>query len=294
MASTELRQVIDAWKVFEGAATPQELRASHEALMAPYPPEPDIESQPVDASGVSAEWITASNARADRVVVYLHGGGFVMASVDTHRGLMGRISRSAGARVLGINYRLAPEFPFPAALEDATAAYRWLIANHAKASDIVVAGDSAGGGLSLSTLVALRDATDPLPAAVVCLSPWVDMEATGDSMTTKATIDPVNQREGLLNNAKIYLGDGDRKAPLVSPLYADLTGLPPLLIQVGESEVLLDDSKRLAERASRYGVNVNLEVWPQMIHVWQLFAAVLPEARGAIEHIGAFIRKYTI
>ena len=292
MASTELRQVIDAWKVFEGAVTPQELRASHEALMAPYPPEHDIASLPVDASGVSAEWITAPNARADRIVVYLHGGGFVMASVDTHRGLMGQISRSAGARVLGINYRLAPEFPFPAALEDATAAYRWLIANDAKASDVVVVGDSAGGGLSLSTLVALRDATDPLPAGVVCLSPWVDMEATGDSMTTKATIDPVNQREGLLNNAKLYLGDGDRKASLVSPLYADLTGLPPLLIQVGESEVLLDDSKRLAERARRYGVNVNLEVWPEMIHVWQLFAAVLPEARGAIEHIGAFIRKY--
>ena len=289
MASTELRQVIDAWKVFEGAVTPQELRASHEALMAPYPPEYDIASLPVDASGVSAEWITALNARADRIVVYLHGGGFVMASVDTHRGLMGRISRSAGASVLGINYRLAPEFPFPAALEDATAAYRWLIANDAKASDVVVVGDSAGGGLSLSTLVALRDATDPLPAGVVCLSPWVDMEATGDSMTTKATIDPVNQREGLLNNAKLYLGDG---WSLVSPLYADLTGLPPLLIQVGESEVLLDDSKRLAERARRYGVNVNLEVWPEMIHVWQLFAAVLPEARGAIEHIGAFIRKY--
>jgi monoterpene epsilon-lactone hydrolase len=198
MAHAKLQQVIDAWKIFEGAATPEELRAAHEALMAPYPAEPDIESQPVDVSGVSAEWITAPNARADRFVAYLHGGGFVMASVDTHRGLMGRISRSAEARVLGINYRLAPEFPFPGALEDATAAYRWLIANDAKASDIVVAGDSAGGGLSLSTLVALRNATDPLPAAAVCLSPWVDMDATGDSMTTRATIDPVNQREGIL------------------------------------------------------------------------------------------------
>jgi acetyl esterase/lipase len=281
MTHAKLQQVIDAWKIFAGAATPQELRTAHEALMAPYPAEPDIESQPVEASGVSAEWITD-----------LHGGGFVMASVDAHRGLMGRISRSAEARVLGINYRLAPEFPFPGALEDATAAYRWLIANDAKASDIVVAGDSAGGGLSLSTLVALRNAADPLPAAAVCLSPWVDMEATGDSMTTRATIDPVNQREGILNNAKLYLGNGDRKAPLVSPLYADLTNLPPLLIQVGESEVLLDDSKRLALRAKRYGVDVNLEIWPEMIHVWQLFAAVLPEAQQAIEHIGAFIRKH--
>src|SRR6516164_9906712 len=290
MASSNLHRVIDAWKVFDGAVTPRELRAAHEALMTPYPAEPDIESQPVDAGGVSAEWIAASNASADRFVVYLHGGGFVMASFDTHRGLMGRISRSAEARVLGVDYRLAPEFPFPAALEDATAAYRWLIANGAKASHIAIAGDSAGGGLSLSTLVALRNAPDPMPAAAVCLSPWVDMEATGGSITTKAAVDPVNQRQGLLNNAKRYLGNGDRRAPLVSALYADLTGLPPLLIQVGESEVLLDDSKRLAERARRYGVNVNLEVWPEMIHVWQLFAAVLPEAQHAIEQIGAFIR----
>ena len=131
MASTNFQQVINAWKIFEGAVTPRELRAAHEALMAPYPVEPDIESQPVNAGGVSAEWITAANARADRFVLYLHGGGFVMASVDTHRGLMGRISRSAEARVLGVNYRLAPEFRFPAALEDAAAAYRWLIANDA-------------------------------------------------------------------------------------------------------------------------------------------------------------------
>src|SRR6516162_4177221 len=177
MASTDLQQVIGTWKIFDGAATPHELRAAHDALMAPYPAEPDIESQQVDAGGVSAEWITAPNARVDRFVVYLHGGGFVMGSVHTHRGLMGRISRSAEARVLGVDYRLAKEFPFPAALEDATAAYRWLIANGAKASHIAIAGDSAGGGLSLSTLVALRNAPDPMPAAAVCLSPWVDMEA---------------------------------------------------------------------------------------------------------------------
>jgi acetyl esterase/lipase len=292
MASAELQQVIDAWKIFEGAVTPQALRAAHEALMKPYPVESDIQSRSVDASGISAEWIMAANARPDRVVVYLHGGGFVMASVDTHRGLMGRLSRSAEARVLGINYRLAPEFRFPAALDDAMAAYRWLIANGAKPSSIAVAGDSAGGGLSLSTLIALRNAKAPLPAAAACLSPWVDMEATGNSSTTKAAIDPVNQRDGLLNNAKRYLGDGDRKAPLVSPLYADLTNLPPLLIQVGESEVLLDDAKRLAERAKRDGVDVNLEVWPEMIHVWQLFAAVLSEAQQAIQHIGAFIRTH--
>jgi acetyl esterase/lipase len=292
MASTNLQQVIDAWKIFDGAARPRELRAAHEALMAPYPPEPDIESQPVDAGGVNAEWITAPNARTDRFVVYLHGGGFVMASVGTHRGLMGRISRNAEARVLGVNYRLAPEYRFPAALEDATVAYRWLIEDGAKASNIVIAGDSAGGGLSLSTLIALRNAAGRLLAAAVCLSPWVDMEATGDSMRTKAAFDPVVQREGLLNNAKLYLGNGNRRAPLVSPLYADLKGLPPLLIQVGGSEVLLDDSIRLAQRARAYGVDASLEVWPEMTHVWQLFAAVLPEAQQAIEHIGAFISAH--
>jgi len=131
-----------------------------------------------------------------------------------------------------------------------------------------------------------------MPAAAVCLPPWVDMEASGDSMTTKAAIDPVVQREGLLNSARLYLGNGDRRAPLASPLYADLAGLPALLIQVGESEVLLDDSKRLVERAKRCGVEVSLEVWPEMIHVWQLFAAILPEAQQAIEHIGAFIRAH--
>jgi acetyl esterase/lipase len=290
MSNANLQRIIDAWKIFDSAVTQRQLRAAHEALMTPYPAEPDIESQPVDAGGVSAGLITAPNARGDRFVVYLHGGGFVMASVATHRGLMGRISRSAEARVLGVNYRLAPEFRFLAALEDATTAYRWLIANGAKASKIVIAGDSAGGGLALSTLVALRNATDPMPAAAVCLSPWVDMEVTGESITTKAAVDPVNQREGLLTNAKRYLGNADRRAPLVSPLYADLTGLPPLLIQVGESEVLLDDSKRFAQRAKRYGVDVSLDVWPEMIHVWQLFAAVLPEAQHAIEQIGAFIR----
>ena len=292
MASPQLQNVIRAWKIFSGTTTPLELRAAHEALMAPYSAERDIRSQPIKAGGVAAEWISAPNAAPERVVLYLHGGGFVMASVNTHRGLMGRISRAAGVRVLGLDYRLAPEHQFPSALEDTIAAYAWLIAQGVSASRIVIAGDSAGGGLTVATLVALRDAQRALPAAAVCLSPWVDMEASGASMTSKASVDPVVNREGLLNSASLYLGGRDRRTPQAAPLYANLNGLPPLLIQVGESEVLRDDSKRLAERAKKYGVDVKLEVWPEMIHVWQLFAAVLPEAQQAIDHIGAFVRGH--
>jgi monoterpene epsilon-lactone hydrolase len=274
-------------------ATIEQQRAGFEQLSTFFPVPPDVRREPVDAGGVPAEWIVAPGATDDRVIFYLHGGGYVIGSSNTHREMISRLSRAAGAKALAINYRLAPEHPHPAAVEDATAAYRWLLASGADPARIVIAGDSAGGGLTVATLVALRDAGVPLPAAAVCISPWVDLEGVGESMATKAQVDPIVQRDGLVEMAKAYLGNADPRTPLAAPLYADLTGLPPLLIHVGTSEMLLDDSTRLAERARSAGVDVVLEPWDEMIHVWHLFAAMLPEGQQAIDRVGEFIRKHT-
>jgi acetyl esterase/lipase len=229
----------------------------------------------------------------ERVIYYLHGGGYVMGSINTHREMISRLSRAARARALAIDYRLAPENPFPAAVGDSTGAYRWLISTGVDRARLVIAGDSAGGGLTVATLVALRDAGDPLPAAAVCLSPWVDLEGLGESMTTRAEMDPMVQREDILELAEAYLGDTHPRTPLAAPLYADLRGLPPLLIQVGTAELLLDDSTRLAERARSAGVDVILEPWDDMFHMWHFFAAMLPEGQQAIDRIGEFIQKHT-
>jgi len=295
MASPQLQMAKDAYKAImdSGAKTPQELRVVFENVASSSPIPPDIKSEKVNAGGVPCEWISAPNASADRAVLYVHGGGYVIGSVNTHRDLMGRISRASGARVLGVNYRLAPEHPFPAAVDDSVAAYRWLLAQGIKSNHISVAGDSAGGGLTVATLVAIRDAKLPVPGAGVCLSPWIDMEGIGESMKTRAAADPVVQREGLLGMAAAYLGGQNPRTPLAAPLYADLKGLPPLLIQVGDAETLLDDSTRLADRAKAAGVSAKLEVWPEMIHVWQLFASFLPEGQQAVDGIGSFLKEQT-
>lgn len=248
----------------------------------------------MDANGVPAEWVTAVGIEPEGVILYLHGGGYVIGSIATHRGLAERLSHAADARVLVIDYRLAPEHPFPAAVEDATTAYRWLLASGIHPARISIAGDSAGGGLAVATLVALRDAGDPLPTTGVCQSPWVDLEGIGESMTIRAGLDPMVQKEGLLHMASMYLGSAAPRTPLAAPLYADLTGLPPLLIQVGTSETLYDDAIRLADRATAAGVNVTLEPWQDMIHVWQLFAPMLPEGQQAIDRIGEYIRKHVV
>ena len=193
--------------------------------------------------------------------------------------------------MLVTDYRLAPEHPHPAAVDDSVAAYRWMLAQGLKPARIAVAGDSAGGGLTVATLVAIRDAKLPVPAAGVCLSPWVDLEGIGESMTTKADVDPIVQKPGLLQMAAAYLGGKDPRTPLAAPLYADLSGLPPLLIQVGTAETLLDDASRLADRARKAGVTVIYEPWENMIHVWHLFASMLDEGQQAIDRIGEFVQK---
>jgi epsilon-lactone hydrolase len=292
MASPQLQTAIAVLKqlIEKPASTTQEMRANFEELGKNTPIPADIKQEKVNAGGVPAEWISAPNASADRAVLYLHGGGYVIGSINTHRDLMARISRASGFRVLGIDYRLAPEHPFPAAVEDAVAAYRWLLAQGLQPSRIAVAGDSAGGGLAVATLVAIRDAKLAVPGAGVCLSPWVDLEGIGESMTSKASVDPVVQKDGLVGMAGAYLAGKDPRTPLAAPLYADLKGLPPLLIQVGESETLLDDSNRLADRAKAAGVKVTLEPWQEMIHVWHLFAPFLPEGQEAIDGIGKYLR----
>jgi acetyl esterase/lipase len=268
-------------------------RLSYERIMSSLKMDDDIKTERVGAGGVPAEWIVAPGAAADRIVLYLHGGGYAFGSMRTHRVMLSYLSRAAAARVLGLDYRLAPENPFPAPVEDTVAAYRWLLAGGAKANKIVVAGDSAGGGLMLAALVALRYLGEPLPAAGVGISAWTDMEATGASFTENAELDPSVSRDRILRIAKLYLGGKDPSAPLASPIHADLGGLPPLLLQVGSIETLLDDSTVLARRAKASGVKVEVEVWDDMPHVWHHFAPILPEARQAIEHIGEFVRKHT-
>jgi len=253
----------------------------------------DVNCEKVSAGGVPAEWIVPPNAAADRAILYLHGGGYVMGSINTHRATVARIARASQARALAIDYRMGPEHPFPAAVEDSTAAYRWLLAQGYKPGKIVISGDSAGGGLTLATLIALRDAVTEMPAAAVPISAWADLEGTGASVKTRAAVDPSVDQEGLLRMAKLYAGDRDHKNPLISPIHADYRGISPMLLQVGDSEILLDDSTRVAERAKAAGVKVELEVWPEMFHVWHAFAKILPEGQQAIDRIGAYVLEHT-
>ena len=293
MASEQLQQAMDMFKEMGAKMGEAKNMDDMRAIMIETQAPDGVTCTPVEAGGVSAEWSEAAGVDEAKVVLYVHGGGYVMGSAGSHRDVTGRLSKAAGARVLSLNYRLAPEHPFPAPVDDAVAAYRWLLAQGISPGNIAVAGDSAGGGLAIATLLALRDAGEPLPAAGIGISPWVDMEGTGESMTTRAAVDPVVQKEGLLGMAKLYLGDADPKNPLAAPLHADLAGLPPLLLQVGDAETLLDDSTRLAERARAAGVDVTLKVWDEMPHVWHLFAPILPEGRQAIDEIGSFFQART-
>jgi acetyl esterase/lipase len=293
VASEQLRTIVNLMRarVTAERASPEELRAGMNAMTSIFPVASDVSFELTDAGGVPAAWVSASRAAGDRVVLYLHGGGYVVGSVHTHRDLCGRISRAAGVRVLSVDYRLGPEDPFPAAVEDAVAAYSYLLSQGVSPERVVIAGDSAGGGLTLATLLALRDSGRPLPAGGVCLSPWTDLAMTGDSMTTRAEEDPMVQREPLEQMAAWYLGGADPTTPLASPLYADPAGLPPLYVQVGTAETLLDDARRLASRAQAAGVSCELEEWPDMIHVFQAFAQVLPEGQQAVDKIGEWIGK---
>lgn len=294
MASPQLQNIIQMLKSRPStpSATPQETRAEFENATQLFKPAPDVTRTAVDADGVPAEWISARNATDAATVFYLHGGGYAIGSVSTHAELVSRISRASGARALSVDYRLAPEDPFPAGLDDAVTAYRWLLKQGVDPKTVVIAGDSAGGGLSLATLLALRDAGDPLPAAAVLLSPWTDLTGGGESRTTRREADPMIDPDLEAQGAKQYAGSNELTNPLISPLLGDLAGLPPMLIHVGDAEVLLSDSTRLAERAKAAGVDAEIEVWDEMIHVFQFFGAMLPEAGEATEKIGQYIKQH--
>lgn len=245
------------------------------------------------AGSVPVRWLRAPEARDEQVLIYLHGGGFKMGSLASHHDLMVRLSGAAGCAVLGVDYRMLPEFGFPAPLDDALTVYRWLLDRGLSPDQLAIAGDSAGGGLALSTLLAAKQAGHPLPAAAVLLSAWTDLTASSASYETRAAADPIHQKPMILALAAQYLGEGgDPQDPLASPLFGDLSGLPPLLIQVGDRETGLDDSVRLAEQARAAGVAVELDVAEGMIHVYQQFAATLPQARQAIASIGRFLTHH--
>lgn len=250
----------------------------------------DVTVEPVTANGVRAEWTATPQADRETALLYLHGGGYVIGSLDSHRHLVAEAGRAAGAWALALDYRLAPEHPFPAAVDDALAGYRFLLARGYRPGRIAIAGDSAGGGLVVSAMVAIRDAGLPQPACGWCISPWVDMEASGETMTSIAAIDPTVQKAGILDMARLYLNGADPRSPLAAAIYADLTGLAPLLIQVGAAETLLDDALRLAKVAGAANVRVDLQIWPEMIHVWHLFHPELKAGLRAIEAGGSFLR----
>ncbi len=251
----------------------------------------DVTVQPVDANGVRAEWTSTPDADAASAILYLHGGGYVIGSLDSHRHVAAEAGRAAEVRTLALDYRLAPEYPFPAPVEDTLAAYRYLLTNGIKPNRIALAGDSAGGGLVVGALLAIREAGLPLPACGWCISPWVDMEALGGSFVDRAMTDPTVQKATIEMMAQWYLGGADPRHPHAAPLYGDLRGLPPLLIQVGAAETLLDDSISLARRAGIADVVVDLQIWPEMIHVWHLYFPVLAAGRRAIAAGGSFVRN---
>lgn len=269
--------------------TIEEQRASMAAMLEGMRLPDRVTVNEIRVGDTLADWVTMPNSANGRVVLYLHGGGYVMGSRRTHRELASRIAQEAAARVLVLDYRLAPEHPFPAAVDDATAAYRWLRKQGIAASSIAIAGDSAGGGLTLATLLSLRDAGEALPACAVCLSPWTDLEGTGASAQPGGADDPMITTAGLRDTGKHY-ADGSLRHPLASPLHGHYKGLPPLLIQVGTREVLLDDSTRVADKARAAGVTVRLEIEEGAHHVWQAMP-FLPEAQEAVKRIGVFVRE---
>jgi acetyl esterase/lipase len=271
--------------------TIDELRSEHASNGAAVPLPEGATFEPVDANGVPAQWVQAGEIADDRWFLFIHGGGYYRGSATATNATAVRISAETKARVLSIDYRLAPEHPFPAAIDDTHTAYHWLLSTGAKPESTFVGGISAGGGLTLALLLRLRDAGEPLPAGAIPMSPWTDLTQSGDSFKRNAENDPIISKAYLDRMASLYLNGADPKTPYASPLHGDLKGLPPLLIQTGSAEALLDDSTEFARKASKSGVNVTYEVWPEMFHGWQQTAHLLDDGQLAIENLGAFCEQ---
>ncbi|MBZ0281178.1 MAG: alpha/beta hydrolase [Anaerolineae bacterium] len=250
----------------------------------------DVEVLPVKIDSLYAEWIIPAKAPKEKVILYFHGGGYVSGNCHTHRTYVAKVAQETGIRALLFEYRLAPEHPFPAGLDDAITVYTGLLSQGVLPSDIVFMGDSAGGGLSLATLIALRDKDLPLPSATVALSPWTDLKCTGESLITNEKLDPFTPRDSWSVFSDYYVGNNDPCLPWISPLYGDLQGLPAVLIYAGGHEVLVDDSTRFAEKAKHAGVDVTLHIGEGMFHCYPVFASLLPEAQQAMAEICTYIK----
>jgi epsilon-lactone hydrolase len=267
----------------------EEARAGADGFSANFPPPDGILAEPADVGGVPGEWVTAPGSTDQRTIVYLHGGGYVMGSVASHRGAAARIAAASGARAFTVEYPLAPEHPYPAALDAVLAVWQGLLDDGIDASTVVFAGDSAGGGLAIAAAMRARDEGRRLPGALVLISPWVDLTCSGETMETNAATDPLINA-ALRERTDQYAPGFDPKEPYLSPLFGDHADLPATLIQVAATECLLDDGRRLAEAMSAAGVDATLEVWPDALHAWHIFAPVIPEAMAAIDAVGAFVR----
>jgi epsilon-lactone hydrolase len=251
-----------------------------------------VKKQEVTYAGMDAIWFTPEGYSKSKTILYLHGGGYVTGSVNSHRALIARIARASNCRAIGVNYRKAPENQFPAAIDDALAAYKQLISDGYE--NIVVMGDSAGGGLSLALLQLIKKHKLPKASGAVLLSPWTDLTMSGDSIQSKRDIDALIQPHLLEIFSKRYYGKENPENPLISPLFADVKGFPPTLIQVGGNEILLDDSTRMAQKLNKAGVKVKLDIFENMMHVWQFFGGLMPEANKAIDEIGEFIKELKV
>lgn len=292
MSKREIDAIVEQLRANPLGGTLEQMRAQFDDMASAVATDVDI--KPINANGVPCELHMPPGADADRIIMYVHGGGYVIGSLTSHRAMVAELARAANCRALAVDYRLAPENVYPAAVDDAIAAYNWLCSSGYAPGKIVIAGDSAGGGLTVGTLVGLKDQGFPLPAAGVCISPWIDLEATGESYQTRKDIDPMVTYDLIKPMGETYVGaGGDIRAPSACPLHADLGGLPPLLIQVGSAEVLYSDSESLANKARAAGVDATLEEWPDMVHVWHLFFQNLGEGREAIKRIGEFVREKT-
>ena len=296
MASDAFTMIVsylrDNVKLDEPGLTAQELRARMDAMTGSMSAPDGITFEPATVAGVPALWSCPDGAISDAVLLYFHGGGYVIGSPDTHRNITARLAQRLGCAVLSVHYGLAPEQPHPAAINDATAAYRSLLSDGFSPRRIAFAGDSAGGGLTLAALMKLRDDGVALPAAAVAISPWTDLTLTSETMQSMADQDPMCNAGGLGRMAAWFVGDGDHKDPYVSPIFGDATGLPPLLIQVGEIETLRDDAVGFGAVAVAGGVDCTVEVVPEMVHVFQAFAGMVPEADAALDRIAAFLRPH--
>ena len=250
-----------------------------------------VDVRRTEFAGMRAEWLTPQAPVRGKAMLYLHGGAYVFGNCTTHRQLVSYVARACGIRALVVEYRLAPENPFPAAIEDSVAAYRALRDEGYGPGDIVLAGDSAGGGLVMALLLSLREAGEEMPAGAVMLSPWLDLTASGESMTTRAKRDPWFKPPDMPIIASYYCEEDEYRNPLVSPVFADVGGLPPIYIQVGDDEILLSDSTRIAEKLEAAGGDVTLEIWPNMFHVFQVFVHQMPESREAIDKLVPFVRS---